>query len=783
MNKILKLQNLFALVLIFAFFGCKPYLGGDEVKVTFNVVVNKEDGINELYIAGNRRNLGEWTANKKNLERINDSTFTGTFSFDKDDKIEYKFTLGSWMTEALDDSGNIPDNSVLNVEKDTVINVRIRIWRSRIVDGGVYLTQNFISDNSFPTEIGGNWKFSPYDSTAFHSPDYDDTHWEQTATANFPKNSNAKFGWFRMKLTVDSGIYGKAFAVDITHLGASEVYFNGVRVINTGVPSASPTFYKGKQNRDWFGLIFLNQRYQYIAVKYANLNKDYHESLSFNSGFSIKINNINRALSGIAADVRLSTIYQALYTLIPLILFFVHLLLYWFYRKSTQNFYYAICLLGFASLSYCNIQKFIATDPETIILFYRMVAPSIAVSIYFGILTGYSGIYERLPKRRYFYLALSVAVGIWGALDFSEGVGYTLYFLLAASVFEYLFIFFRRKEMTGKINLMISGAFIILLLSIVYQILLDFDIVPTLWGLTMVYGIGLLALILAMSVSLSYDFALTNHSLEKQMEISMQKDWELREREVEKRILEADNQRKTEELESAREQQLAFLPKKIPDIKGYEISVYMQTATEVGGDYYDFYLNEGELTFVLGDATGHGAKAGIMVAATKSLFSVLAPKSEPIEIIKKFNAAIKSMNLHNLYMALSAYKLSDKRLIYSNAGMPPFIHFRASTGSINEIVLKSMPLGGFLEFPYEQNEILIESGDTLLFMSDGFSELFNEKNEIRDSGLLKKVIQSGINLSPEELINRLVSSMKEWNGDRQFNDDVSFIVIKRKTGF
>ncbi|MCK7523473.1 MAG: hypothetical protein MZV64_40370 [Ignavibacteriales bacterium] len=82
--------------------------------------------------------------------------------------------------------------------------------------------------------------------------------------------------------------------------------------------------------------------------------------------------------------------------------------------------------------------------------------------------------------------------------------------------------------------------------------------------------------------------------------------------------------RKSNELESARQIQLSMLPQALPEHPELEIAVTMQTASEIGGDYYDFHLAEDNtLTFAIGDATGHGAKAGAMVTAIKTLFQIM----------------------------------------------------------------------------------------------------------------------------------------------------------------
>jgi ligand-binding sensor domain-containing protein len=88
-----------------------------------------------------------------------------------------------------------------------------------------------------------------------------------------------------------------------------------------------------------------------------------------------------------------------------------------------------------------------------------------------------------------------------------------------------------------------------------------------------------------------------------------------------KKFLQLENDRKTKELEEARQLQLSMLPKELPKLPHLDIAVYMKTATEVGGDYYDFHLHiDGTLTVILGDATGHGMMSGMMVSIMKSLF-------------------------------------------------------------------------------------------------------------------------------------------------------------------
>jgi PAS domain S-box-containing protein len=160
--------------------------------------------------------------------------------------------------------------------------------------------------------------------------------------------------------------------------------------------------------------------------------------------------------------------------------------------------------------------------------------------------------------------------------------------------------------------------------------------------------------------------------------------------------LEAENARKARELEEARRLQLAMLPKAIPKLPHLEIAVFMQTATEVGGDYYDFHVNaDGALTVAIGDATGHGLQAGTIVASTKSLFKALVDEPHPAQVLKKMSSALKSMGFRKMFMAMTVAKFDNHRLTLSAAGMPFTLVHRAATGNTEKVILKAVPLGSF----------------------------------------------------------------------------------------
>jgi serine phosphatase RsbU (regulator of sigma subunit) len=207
----------------------------------------------------------------------------------------------------------------------------------------------------------------------------------------------------------------------------------------------------------------------------------------------------------------------------------------------------------------------------------------------------------------------------------------------------------------------------------------------------------------------------------------------------------------------------------------------MKTATEVGGDYYDFKLHEdGTLTMVIGDATGHGMHAGTMVSATKSLFHALADEPMPVQFLKKCTEAIKAMGLKKMYMALTIAKFQDHRMQIAAAGMPFPLVYRSYTSRVEEVVLKGMPLGGFTNFPYKEKKIRLNPGDTVLFISDGLEEMFNPQDEVLGGEQVKILFEECASRSPEEIIAHLQKAGEAWADGRDQVDDVTFVVIKIK---
>ena len=245
--------------------------------------------------------------------------------------------------------------------------------------------------------------------------------------------------------------------------------------------------------------------------------------------------------------------------------------------------------------------------------------------------------------------------------------------------------------------------------------------------------------------------------------------------------LEADNARKSRELEEARRLRLSMLPKQLPIHPHVDIAWHMETATEVGGDYYDYILtDDGMLTVVLGDATGHGMAAGVVVTAAKMLFQSFGHQPNMVETFTAISRNFKGLNLKRMGIAMNMVKIKDHTMQVSSAGNPPVLLYRAAANRVEEILIPGLPLGLSDMGRYEQQIFELAPGDTILLMSDGLPERFNSADEEfgypRVEGLFADVATE----EPHEIVQRLIQGGETWANNRLQDDDITLVVLKVK---
>jgi predicted ester cyclase len=252
------------------------------------------------------------------------------------------------------------------------------------------------------------------------------------------------------------------------------------------------------------------------------------------------------------------------------------------------------------------------------------------------------------------------------------------------------------------------------------------------------------------------------------------------------RVAEArERERIEQELQVGRRIQQASLPKEVPEPEGWEITPYYQPAREVGGDFYDFFeLGYGRLGVVVGDATGKGVPAALMMTATSSMLRAAAQalgSSSPGEVLAHVDEALLARIPPNMFVTCFYAILEPKsrRLRYANAGHDlPYL--RRRSGDAEELRARGMPLGMMPEkMSYEEKEVSLREGEIVLFYSDGLVEAHDPKGEMFGFPRLRRLVAEH---AAEEisLVDFLMDELRSFTGDGwEQEDDIALVTLRR----
>ena len=243
--------------------------------------------------------------------------------------------------------------------------------------------------------------------------------------------------------------------------------------------------------------------------------------------------------------------------------------------------------------------------------------------------------------------------------------------------------------------------------------------------------------------------------------------------------------RKTEELDYARRVQLSMLPDKHYQSPTLEVWGTMKTATEVGGDYYDFFqLDDHRVAVAVGDATGHGMAAGVVVGMLKMATTMwsLNPHASLSETMQRLNLALKRSIAERgmgMGLCLAVVDTRDGRIELVSSGMPYPYHYKRATKSLDTLIQKGPPLGFFESMDLRPRLFHLAPDDLLIFVSDGLIERFNEHNEIwgcsRLELELKRLCER--NTKPTAICSKLLMRCDRHAEGRRNDDDMTVLVI------
>jgi len=243
-------------------------------------------------------------------------------------------------------------------------------------------------------------------------------------------------------------------------------------------------------------------------------------------------------------------------------------------------------------------------------------------------------------------------------------------------------------------------------------------------------------------------------------------------------------ERLEQDLRVARSIQQASLPREVPELEGWQISPYYRSAREVGGDFYDFHLlSEGKLGLAVGDATGKGVPAALVMSTTCGMLRAVSQaldSSSPGEMLGRVNEALFPYIPSNMFVTCFYAILEPKSGIftYSNAGHDlPYL--RRSGGDCEELRARGMPLGLMPGMSYEQKDIELGAGEGVLFYSDRLVEAHDPKGKMFGFPRLRKLVtQHGDEERALEdfLMEELYSFV---GGNWEQEDDITLLTLKR----
>jgi sigma-B regulation protein RsbU (phosphoserine phosphatase) len=239
--------------------------------------------------------------------------------------------------------------------------------------------------------------------------------------------------------------------------------------------------------------------------------------------------------------------------------------------------------------------------------------------------------------------------------------------------------------------------------------------------------------------------------------------------------------RQEEEEFEPHEIQENFLPGVLPAVAGYDIAGKTQSARNVGGDYYDVArIGDSVTAFCVADAAGKGLPAALLMSNLQAVLkSLMRDGLQPSDVCSRVNRFLFDVMPENKFVSFFYGVLDSNahRLTYCNAGHNPPLLIR-SDGSVNELHSSGAVLGQFLSWPYGQNELHFNRGDTLLLFTDGLVEACDQQEEAFGEQRLLQVTRKLANDSAQSIQNALLHAVSYHCGG-QFQDDATLIGLQR----
>ena len=232
------------------------------------------------------------------------------------------------------------------------------------------------------------------------------------------------------------------------------------------------------------------------------------------------------------------------------------------------------------------------------------------------------------------------------------------------------------------------------------------------------------------------------------------------------------------ELNVAHNIQMSMIPKTFPAFpnrQDLELYASLTPAKAVGGDLYDFFIRDEKLYFCIGDVSGKGVPASLVMAVSRTLFrNIAAHTAEPVHIVETMNTELCEGNENCMFVTLfvGVLDLQTGRLRYCNAGHDaPYLEAEHLPCNSN------LPVGVMSDLTFSEQEVIIAPGMTLFLYTDGLTEAENGDRELFSMQRITDVITS-FEGSPQELIETMTAAVHQFVGDTEQSDDLTMLAIR-----
>ena len=244
-----------------------------------------------------------------------------------------------------------------------------------------------------------------------------------------------------------------------------------------------------------------------------------------------------------------------------------------------------------------------------------------------------------------------------------------------------------------------------------------------------------------------------------------------------------ERQRLEREFQLAREIQQTFLPSQIPDLTGWDMDVHWQTARQVGGDFYDYFLlSNNELAFVIADVSDKGLAASLYMAVTRTLLRTTALETKsPAKTLERVNDLLLINSQNGLFVTTfyGILNLSNGDLTFTIAGHNPPMLFRQEEQKVLVFEKGGIALGALPDITLPEDEINIKLGDCLVLYTDGVTEAFNSEDQMYGEERMIRVLEKARSHKAHNVVNVLVKDLEDFRDGAALSDDTTILTIYR----